>query len=107
MKGHILSQLQPLFFNFRRIFFQVREIEGSEEIEESLISADLLDAAICMNHDFLVPETAIVIVSHAVAVGAGVMDNDEIARLNFRQGTLDSKFIAVFAEGSALPRTVR
>ena len=43
-------------------------------------------------------ETAIVVVAHAMAMGAGVVDDDEVAHFDFRQFSLDSKFVAVFAK---------
>ena len=43
-------------------------------------------------------ESAVIVVPHAVAMSSGIMDNNQIAHVDFRQLALDGKFIAVFAK---------
>ncbi len=65
----VAFQGKKLFLNhFCCIFFQVREIKGGEEVEEGFVAADLLHAAVFMDHDFLMAEAAVVVVSFSVVV---------------------------------------
>ena len=91
-----------LFHYLLRIFCKSREIQCRKEVEKGFISADLLDAAIFMDEDFLMAEASIVVIAHAVPMRAGIVDNDEVAHFDFRKLSLDGKFIAVLIPGERL-----
>lgn len=89
-----------LFHCLLRIFCKSREIQCCEEIAKGFISADLLDAAIFMDKDLLMTEASIIVIAHAVTMSAGIMNDDEVAHFDFREGSLDREFIAVLAKGA-------
>ena len=55
--------------------------KSSKQIMERFISANLLHGSIFMNHDFLMAQTAIIIVPHTVSMGTGIMNDDKICLL--------------------------
>lgn len=95
------SNLYFLLFHYLlRIFCKSREIQCRKEVAKGFISADLLDAAIFMDEDLLMPEASIVVIAHAVTMSAGIVDNDEVAHFDFRKRSLDGEFIAILTKGA-------
>ena len=53
-----------------------------------------------MDENFLMAETSIIVIAHAVTMSAGIVDNDEVAHFDFRKLSLDGEFIAVLTKGA-------
>ena len=53
-----------------------------------------------MEEQFCRTKLAVVIKAHGMAVSACIVNDEDVAVVNFRKGPVDSKFIAVFAERS-------
>ena len=81
-----------LFDDGARIF------QRGEVVVKRLGAADELDAAVLAEQELGAPELAVVVEAHRTAVRAGVMDDDEVADVDFRQHTVDGEFVVVLAE---------
>jgi 3-deoxy-alpha-D-manno-octulosonate 8-oxidase len=53
---------------------------------------------IVLQEQLLGPHLAVIIEPHGVAVGPGILDDEDVAVDNLRQGALDREFIVVFAQ---------
>ena len=72
--------------------------EGGEVVVERLGAADRLDGAVRAAQVFGAAELAIVLEAHRVAVGARVVEDEEVAALDFGQGPRDGELVVVLAE---------
>lgn len=85
--------VQPLFV------FSL-EFQRCEEVVDGFGAADEGDAVVFVQEELSAAELAVVVEAHGVAVGTGVVDDEEVAFFDRWQFALDGKFVAVFAEAT-------
>ena len=102
--GHPLFIFGVLLIEFPSIFhiFQdIAEIKGGKIILGSLAPSDHLYTAVFFQKKFRGFEFAIVIISHGIAVGPGVVDHKIISDLNLWKQAVHCEFVIVFTEGTS------
>ena len=70
-------------------------VQGGEVIHGGLRPADQLEGAVLAEQHLSGAEFAVAVAAHGVTVGAGVMDDNDIAPLNGGQATLRKMYFYV------------
>ncbi len=84
------------------IFQDIAEIKGGKIILGSLAPADHLDTAVFFQEKFRGFEFAIVVISHGIAVGPGVVDHKIISDFDLWKQAVHCEFVIVFTEGTVM-----
>ena len=87
------TQKGAFSFHQRAVVFQCCEV-----VVKGLGAADELDAAVRAQEKLGAPEFAVVVESHRAAVRARVVDDDDVADVDLREGAVDGKLVVVLAE---------
>ena len=77
---------------------ELGHIKGGEIVRGSFGTADQLEAAIFPQQHFGAAKLAVVVVAHGMAVGAGVMDHQDITDIDGGQAPLDGELIVILAQ---------
>ena len=74
------------------------EIQGGEVIVHRFFPSYQIDGSVCPEQEFFGAQPAVVIESHGVTMGPGVVNHQDVAIVDNGKGSLDGKFVVVFAE---------
>lgn len=76
------------------------EFQSSEEVVNGFSAANKGDAVVFVEKKFSGTEFSVVVEAHGVAMRTSIVDDEDIAFVNFWQFALDGEFVAVFAEAA-------
>ena len=79
---------------------QAGKIEGREIILRRLGAADELCSAVLAEENLRRAELAVVVVAHREAVRAGIVQDDEVAHIDFREHPVNREFVVVLAQAA-------
>ena len=78
--------------------FQTGVIDSCEQIGDGFAAADNLHTAVFFQKQFLTAQLAVVVEAHGGAVSACIVDNHNVADVDFGELAVNGKFVVVFAE---------
>ena len=73
-------------------------VQGGEIVRRCFRTADQCKLTVFMQQHLSGTKLSVVVVTHGVTVGTGVMDGDNIADVNLRQAPFNGKLIVIFAQ---------
>ena len=76
------------------------KIKGCEIVSRSFCPSYHLNRAVLLKQQLSRTQLAVVVVSHREAVGAGIVNNQNIADVNFRQHSVNCKLIIILAKSA-------
>ena len=82
------------------VFRQTRIVQRSEVVRGCLRAANELHGTVGFQQQLGRTQLAVVVVAHGMAVRTGIMDDDIVADVDFRQHSVNGKLIVVFAQAA-------
>ncbi len=76
----------------------MQEIQRGKIVSGRFGPAQQLNAAVFFEQQLGASQLAVVVISHGIAVGAGIVDAEVVAHFDFGQQAIDGEFVVVFAQ---------
>ena len=89
-----------MYFLQLRVEFETGHVQRREIISRCFRPADQLETAVLAKQNFRGTELTVVIVTHGMTMGTGIMDHKDISDVDGRQAALDGKFVIVLAQAA-------
>ena len=90
----------PSVRNLRLEIIYPRQIKRCEQVVDCLAAADFFYCAVFAEKKLATAQFSVVVESHCSAMRSGIMDNYQVAHVDFWKFALNGKFVAIFTKGA-------